>query len=196
MNSKSSSRQEPLLRPMRRRDWQIRPCISSSGGSVGRPRVGGLCRAALNDRKARPNASSTSGRGHRAKTMALADQHSRGEAVVGFDRDGLPHERVAAWLDTDERLTGDFRRDCETFSRRWAMGADLLEQLPAKPARSDAQAAAAVAIMERDRAARAKFLDVHVETLYRRLTADFASFKRIDDLVSDASGAVPGLVPD
>src|SRR5262249_42966149 len=127
--------------------------------------------------------------------MALADQHSRSEAVVGFDRAGLPHERVAAWLDTDDRLTGDLRRDCETFSRRWAMGADLLEQLPAKPARSDAQAAAAATIMERDRAARAKFLDVHVETLYRRLTADFAKFKRIDELVSDAARAVPGLVP-
>src|SRR6516162_4467531 len=125
--------------------------------------------------------------------MALADQHSRSEAVVGFDRAGLPHERVAAWLDSDDRLIGDFRRDCETFSRRWALGADLLAQLPA---RSDAQAAAAVVIMERDRAARAKFLDVHVETLYRRLTADFAKFKRIDDLVSDTAGAVPGLVPD
>jgi len=128
--------------------------------------------------------------------MALADQHSRSEAVVGFDRAGLPHERVAAWLDSDDRLTGDFRRDCETFSRRWALGADLLAQLPARPARSDAQAAAAVVIMERDRAARAKFLDVHVETLYRRLTADFAKFKRIDDLVSDTARAVPGLVPD
>jgi enoyl-CoA hydratase/carnithine racemase len=128
--------------------------------------------------------------------MALVDQRSRSEAVVGFDRAGLPRELVAAWLDSDDILTGDFRRDCEKFSRRWGMGAELLAQLPAKPARSDAQAAAAVTIMERDRAARAKFLDIHVETLYRRLSADFAKFKRVDDLVSDAAGAVPGLVPD
>jgi thioesterase DpgC len=128
--------------------------------------------------------------------MALVDRHSRNEAAVGFDRAGLPRELVTAWLDSDDMLTGDFRHDCEKFSRRWGMGAELLAQLPAKPTRSDAQAAAAVTIMERDRAARAKFLDVHVETLYRRLSADFAKFKRVDDLVSDAAGAVPGLVPD
>ena len=128
--------------------------------------------------------------------MALVDQHLRSEAVVGFDRAGLPRELVAAWLDSDDMLTADFRRDCEKFSRRWGMGAELLARLPAKPVRSDAQAAAVLAIMERDRVARAKFLDVHVETLYRRLTADFAKFKRVDDLVSDAAGAVPGLVPD
>ena len=34
MNLRSSSRQEPLLRPMRRRGWQIRLCISSSRGSA------------------------------------------------------------------------------------------------------------------------------------------------------------------
>jgi thioesterase DpgC len=128
--------------------------------------------------------------------MALVDQHSRSKTLVGFDRAGLPRELVAAWLDSDDMLTADFRRDCEKFSRRWGMGAELLAQLPAKPARSDAQAATAVSIMERDRAARAKFLDVHVETLYRRLTADFAKFKRVDDVVSDAAAAVPGLVPD
>jgi thioesterase DpgC len=128
--------------------------------------------------------------------MALVDRHSRHEAAVGFDRAGLPRELVNAWLDSDDMLTGDFRHDCEKFSRRWGMGAELLAQLPAKPTRSDAQAAAAVTIMERDRAARAKFLDVHLETLYRRLSADFAKFKRVDDLVSDAAGAVPGLVPD
>jgi thioesterase DpgC len=128
--------------------------------------------------------------------MALVDRHSKSEAVVGFDRAGLPRELVAAWLDTDDMLTADFRRDCEKFSRFWGMGAELLARLPAKPARSDAQAAAAATVMERDRAARAKFLDVHVETLYRRLTADFAKFKRIDELVSDAARAVPGLVPD
>ena len=128
--------------------------------------------------------------------MALVDRHSASDAIVGFDRAGLPRELVAAWLDSDDVLTADFHRDCEKFSRCWGMGADLLARLPAKLARSDAQAAAAATIMERDRAARAKFLDLHVETLYRRLTADFAKFKRVEDLVSDAAGAVPGLVPD
>jgi (3,5-dihydroxyphenyl)acetyl-CoA 1,2-dioxygenase len=128
--------------------------------------------------------------------MAVADRHSTSEAVVGFDRAGLPRELVSAWLESDDKFTADFRRDCEKFSRHWGTGAELLARLPAKPARSDAQDLAAATIMERDRAARAKFLDVHAETLYRRLTADFTKFKRVDDLVRDAAAAVPGLVPD
>jgi thioesterase DpgC len=128
--------------------------------------------------------------------MAVADQHSNSTAVVGFDRAGLPRELVAAWLDSDDVLSGDFRRDCEKFSRRWGMGAELLAQLPVKPARLDGQALAALTIMERDRAVRAKFLDAHAATLYRRLTADFTRFKRVENLVSDAAAAVPGLVPN
>jgi thioesterase DpgC len=128
--------------------------------------------------------------------MALTDQHSRIEAVVGFDTTGLPREAVAAWLDSDDRLAGNFRRDCETFSLRWKKGAELFARLPAKPARSEAQTAAAAAIMERERAARAAFLDAHVEAIYRRLTTDFTKFKRVEDLVRDAAAAVPGLVPD
>jgi thioesterase DpgC len=126
--------------------------------------------------------------------MALVDQHSNSTAA--FERADLPRELVAAWLDGDDVLTGDFRRDCEKLSRRWGRGAELLARLPAKPARSDGQALAAPTIMERDRVARAKFLDVHAETLYRRLTANFTKFKRVDDLVRDAAAAVPGLVPD
>ncbi len=126
--------------------------------------------------------------------MALVDQHSNSAAA--FERAGLPRELVAAWLNSDDVLSGDFRRDCEKFARRWGRGAELLARWPAKPARSDGQALAVTTIMERDGAARAKFLDVHAETLYRRLTADFTKFKRVDDLVRDAAAAVPGLVPD
>jgi thioesterase DpgC len=128
--------------------------------------------------------------------MELIDQNPKSEAFVVFDRAGLPRELVAAWLDSDDGLTADFSGDREKFLRRWGMGTELLARLPSKPARTEAQTAAAIAIMERDRAARAKFLDVHVETLYRRLTADFSKFKRIEELVVDAAAAVPGLVPD
>jgi (3,5-dihydroxyphenyl)acetyl-CoA 1,2-dioxygenase len=128
--------------------------------------------------------------------MALVDRNTRSEAFVVFDRAGLPRELVAPWLDWDETLSRDFSADAEKFSQRWNKGAALLAGLPGKPARSQAQAAAAAAIMERDRTARAEFLDLHVEAIYRRLTADFAKFKRVESLVSDAAAAVPGLVPD
>jgi (3,5-dihydroxyphenyl)acetyl-CoA 1,2-dioxygenase len=128
--------------------------------------------------------------------MALIDQNSRSERFVVFDRASLPRELVAAWLDNDDAPSGDFGTDCERFARRWARGAELLARLSAKRDRSDAQAAAAAAIMERDRTAREAFLGAHVEALYRRLTADFTKFKRVDALVDDAAAAVPGLVPD
>ncbi len=92
-------------------------------------------------------------------------------------------------------LAGDFRRDSENFSRQWRIGTELVARLPAKAARSGPQAAAAAAINERDRAAREKFLDAHVETLYRRLTDNFAKFVRVERLVRDAATVSPGLVP-
>jgi thioesterase DpgC len=128
--------------------------------------------------------------------MALVDRNPDSEAFVVFDRAGLPRELVARWRDCDDTLSHDFQTDADKFSQRWKMGDELLAGLPGKPARSQAHMAAAAAIVERDRAARAAFLDAHIETVYRRLTADFTKFKRVETLVSDAAAAVPGLVPD
>ncbi|HXW40283.1 MAG TPA: enoyl-CoA hydratase/isomerase family protein [Xanthobacteraceae bacterium] len=124
--------------------------------------------------------------------MTVVGDSSRTEV---FDRAGLPREAVAAWFDCEGAITGDFRGDAENFSRQWRIGAELIARLPGKPLRSDAQAAAAAAIFDRDRAARERFLGAHVETLYRRLTDDLAKFKRVENLVGDAAAAVPGLVP-
>ncbi len=87
--------------------------------------------------------------------MAVVEDTS---GVDVFGRAGLPREDVAAWLDSGDAVTGDFRRDVENLSRRWRIGAELLVRLPRKPARSQAETVAAVAILERDRAAREKFL--------------------------------------
>jgi len=128
--------------------------------------------------------------------MALKDRHSSSEAFAVFDSAGLPRDMVAAWLDCDYALHSDYRRSVEQLSRRWRIGAELLGALARKPARSEAQAVATAAILERDRAARAAFLGIHVETLYGRLTGDYTKFKRVEDLVRDAAELVPGLVPD
>jgi thioesterase DpgC len=113
-----------------------------------------------------------------------------------FGRAGLPRDTVAAWLACEGVVAGDYGCDAENFSRQWRIGAELLACLPAKPTRSDSEASAATAILERDRAARGKFLAAHVETIYRRLTDDLAKFKRVEVLVLDAAAVVPGLVPD
>jgi len=125
--------------------------------------------------------------------MTVAAEKSSADALF---RAGLPHEEVAAWLACDGAVTADYRRDAENFSRQWRIGAGLLARLPAKPARSQTQAAAAVALIERDRSIREKFLGVHAETLYRRLTGDLAKFIRVEHLVRDAAATLPGLVPD
>ena len=124
--------------------------------------------------------------------MAILEDTSRADA---FDRAGLPHEDAAAWLESDDSITGDFRHDVANLSLQWRIGAALLARLPQKPARSQSESAAATAILKRDRAAREKFLAVHAETVYRRLTDDFAKFKRVEQLVRDAASVVPGLVP-
>jgi thioesterase DpgC len=113
-----------------------------------------------------------------------------------FDRAGLPRDGIAAWRANDDAVSGDYLRDVEDFSRQWRIGAELLAKLPDKPARSAAQASAAAAIMQRDRAAREKFLRVHAETVYRRLTHDLTKFVRVEHLVRDAAVLLPGLVPD
>jgi (3,5-dihydroxyphenyl)acetyl-CoA 1,2-dioxygenase len=124
--------------------------------------------------------------------MAIAEDTSRTDT---FDRAGLPREGIAAWLGLDDAVTGDYRRDADNFWRQWRIGAELLAHLPPKPARSEAEAAAAEAILERDREARARFLATHVETIYRRLTDNFTKFKRVEQLVRDAATLVLGLVP-
>ncbi len=117
-------------------------------------------------------------------------------STEALSRAGLPDEEVAAWRSCDGVATGEHRRDVEKFTRQWRFGIELLARLPVKPARSPAQAAAAAAILERDRVARENFLAAHAEATYRRLTADFTKFVRVEHLVRNAAAAVPGLVPD
>jgi (3,5-dihydroxyphenyl)acetyl-CoA 1,2-dioxygenase len=128
--------------------------------------------------------------------MALLEQSSQDAVSAVLIRAGLPRDAVAAWLEDDRPLAGDYRRDSEQASQRWRTGADLLALLLPKQARSKEQAAAAAVILELERASRRGFLDRHGETLYRRLTDNFSKFKRVDELVRDAAAAVPGLMPD
>jgi (3,5-dihydroxyphenyl)acetyl-CoA 1,2-dioxygenase len=108
---------------------------------------------------------------------------------------GLPHEGAQSWSTDQPILVGDFSADAATCARFWRAAADLLARLPAKPARSAAERAAGDLLAERARAARERFLERHVETLYRRLTDDLKRFVRIDDLVYAAAALLPGIAP-
>lgn len=107
----------------------------------------------------------------------------------------LPGEAAAAWWKERPKATGDYRRDIAAFAKIWQQGAELLDALPKKPARSAAQARAAALIQSTDRVARDAFLAAHAQTLYRALTKDFTAFLRVGDLVYAAAREVPGVVP-
>src|SRR5450631_2443305 len=109
---------------------------------------------------------------------------------------GLPTETVTSWLKDRPNVDNNFELDAAAFLRFWRMSADLRTKLPAKPARNKAQAATSSFIFQAERQARERFLDVHVETVYRKLTNNCRSFVRAEKLVGDAAALLPRLVPD
>jgi (3,5-dihydroxyphenyl)acetyl-CoA 1,2-dioxygenase len=126
--------------------------------------------------------------------MTVVEDLSKSDAEV-LSRVGMAGDAIAAWTGGGAALSGDYLRDAESLSRQWRIGTELLAALPAKAARSAAEAAAAAVLLERDRKARHAILTAHAEKIYRHLTNDFGDFKRVEQLVQDVSEAVPGLVP-
>ncbi len=112
-----------------------------------------------------------------------------------LERAGLPAEATVPWLADHPTVTGEFARDAAAFAEFWRIGGDLLARLRKEPGR-DAPWHAARALIERDaRDARERFLERHVEALYRRLTDDFRRFMTVEDLVYAAAALLPGLAP-
>lgn len=93
-------------------------------------------------------------------------------------------------------LTHVFAKDSETFSRYWLEGLARIAALPARRSRTEAQQAEAEKILAEARAQRLVFLDAHVAAVYRALTNDLRSFKRVEHLALAAAEKVPGLCPD
>ena len=108
---------------------------------------------------------------------------------------GLPERDVREWSESFPVTTGDFEADTRDSSTFWRRATSLLRRLPLKPRRSEAEQAAADALMSDARASRESFLATHVEPVYDRLTEQGSTFRRLDDLVYAAAKLVPGLVP-
>ncbi|MCW5771902.1 MAG: enoyl-CoA hydratase/isomerase family protein [Rhodospirillaceae bacterium] len=105
------------------------------------------------------------------------------------------HLPAAARASTAPRASGNFELDREAFAAYWRETDHALEALPPKPKRNARQAEEAAAMLTAARAARTRFLTAHIETLYRRLTADLARYVRLENMIFDAATLVPGLVP-
>src|SRR5579871_4361573 len=113
------------------------------------------------------------------------------EAAAG----NVSQEAIAAWRTAAAAVSGDLGRDRQTFSAFWFKSRRLIESLPAKPARNDAQAHIAAEVDLAARQSRERFLQRHVEAVYTELTQDFSRFVRVEHLVQAAADAFPGLVP-
>ena len=108
---------------------------------------------------------------------------------------GLPERDAREWSESFPTTTGGFDSDFREASAFWRRSAALLERLPAKSKRNEAERAAADALLSDGHASRESFLAAHVEQVYDCLTERGSTFQRIDDLVYSASKIVPRLVP-
>jgi thioesterase DpgC len=108
---------------------------------------------------------------------------------------GLDEASIAAWLTAIPRERGDYDGDRRRYSQFWKLGDDLVRRLPAKPKRSEAEAAAAQLIFAAAREQRERFLRVHADTLYNELTRNRTRFIRLEDLVFAAAEMTSGLTP-
>jgi len=104
-------------------------------------------------------------------------------------------EAARSWSQSCPALTGELDRDLHASSEFWRQGAELRARLPPRPRCNADEEAAAKSIFAAERKLRERFLSLHVEGVYRRLTGDLRSFVRADDLVYAAATAFPGLTP-
>ena len=108
---------------------------------------------------------------------------------------GLPEQAVAEWSRAFPAGTGPYESDVQRFASFWGQASALLRTLPRKPARNEAEQAAAEALLSVARASREAFLAAHVDHVYGILTEKRSIFRRLDDLAYAAAKLVPGLVP-
>jgi thioesterase DpgC len=108
---------------------------------------------------------------------------------------GLDEASIGAWLTATPRERGDYDGDRRRYSQFWKSGDDLIRRLPAKPKRSEAEAAAAQSVLAAAREQRERFLRIHADTLYNELTRNCTRFIRLEDLVFAAAEVTSGLTP-
>ena len=108
---------------------------------------------------------------------------------------GLPRDELERFSQLEPTFGASMATDSQAASRFFAAGQALLERLPPRQRRTEAEASAAEALKTDLRQARIGFLRRHAATLYALLTRDQSQFVRVEDLVYAAAEAIPGLVP-
>jgi thioesterase DpgC len=108
---------------------------------------------------------------------------------------GLDEPAVVDWIAAVPDGQGFDDDQPRGYPEFWQLSSDLVRRLAAKTKRNRAEAAAAQLIFGTAREQRERFLSVHAEALYDKLTRNRSQFIRLEDLVFAAATAVPGLTP-
>ena len=108
---------------------------------------------------------------------------------------GFASGDVSAWLAAVPELRNDFSSDSAGCSKFWDLGQRLRAKIPAGAARNANDAAASELLRCKERDLRERFLSLHVEELYGKLTACGSKFLRLEALMPEAARLVPGLTP-
>jgi (3,5-dihydroxyphenyl)acetyl-CoA 1,2-dioxygenase len=108
---------------------------------------------------------------------------------------GLSGADVVAWSQSAPAAADLFDTDAQSTSGFLIRGVDLLQRLPEPRDRSEAERAAAAEIKDGLTRAREEFLQRHATELYERLTNEYATPVRLEQLVYDTATEVPGLTP-
>jgi (3,5-dihydroxyphenyl)acetyl-CoA 1,2-dioxygenase len=108
---------------------------------------------------------------------------------------GLPRDELEQFAAHQPRFGPSFDTDLGVASRYFLAGQALIDRLPPRPRRSEAEQSAAEALTAQLRDKRVAFLHRHAARLYAQLTDEMRTFVRVEDLVYLAAAAVPGLAP-
>src|SRR5262249_29659613 len=106
---------------------------------------------------------------------------------------GLSGADVASWSDSAPPADQRFDGAAQSASAFLRHGVELLGRLPEPRDRSEPERDAATAIKDGLTRAREEFLEHHATELYERLTNNYATSMRLEQLVYDVATEVPGL---
>jgi (3,5-dihydroxyphenyl)acetyl-CoA 1,2-dioxygenase len=112
-----------------------------------------------------------------------------------LEKAGFAADEVSEWFTAFPELRDDLKSDSAMCVRFWDLAQRLRAKLPSRPQRASNHAAASDLIRRKERHLRERFLGLHVEELYNKLTADKSKFLRIEELMPEAAKLVPGLTP-
>jgi (3,5-dihydroxyphenyl)acetyl-CoA 1,2-dioxygenase len=112
-----------------------------------------------------------------------------------LERAGLPAADVASWVASAPERRESFAAAAEAVRVFLARGQALAGRLPATTRATPGERAARQAIATAADDTRDGFLRDHASTLYEALTSGYTRPLRLEELLSEAAAAVPGLVP-